>query len=103
MRLDALGALEAKAVDFRAGDALFSIIVARRDDLVVAYENDCPHARSPLERPDGRVPIAERCFLICTAHGASFRIEDGVCAGGPADRGLTPFPVLVRDGAVIAA
>jgi len=101
--LDALGDPEARAVDFREGEALFSVIVARRGELVTAYENDCPHARAPLERPDGRVPLVEGRFLLCTAHGASFRLEDGACAGGPAKSGLTPFRVDVRDGAVFAA
>ena len=75
----------------------------RRGDLVVAYENDCPHARQPMERPDGRVVMLERKYLVCSAHGASFRIEDGACAGGPAKGGLTPFPVETRDGAIYAA
>jgi nitrite reductase/ring-hydroxylating ferredoxin subunit len=93
---------EARAVDFRSGDALFSIVFVRRGDLVVAYENDCPHARQPMERPDGRVVMLERKFLVCSAHGASFRIEDGVCVGGPAKGGLTPFPTHIRDGAIYA-
>lgn len=101
--LEALGDPEARAVDFREGEALFSVIVARRGDLVTAYENECPHARAPLERPDGRVPLVQGRFLVCTAHGASFRLEDGICAGGPAKSGLIPFRVEVRAGAVFAA
>jgi nitrite reductase/ring-hydroxylating ferredoxin subunit len=93
---------EARAVDFRSGDALFSLVVVRRGDLVVAYENDCPHARQPMERPDGRVVMVERAFLVCSAHGASFRIEDGACVGGPAKGGLTPFPVETRGGVIYA-
>lgn len=103
LRLADLGETEARAVDFRQGEALFSLVVVRRGDLVVAYENDCPHARQPMERPDGRVVMLERKYLVCSAHGASFRIEDGACAGGPAKGGLTPFPVETRDGAIYAA
>jgi nitrite reductase/ring-hydroxylating ferredoxin subunit len=94
---------EARAFDFRSDEALFSLIAVRRGEQVVAYENDCPHARQPLERFDGRVVTMERRYLICSAHGASFRIEDGACVGGPAKSGLIPFPVAVRDGAVFAA
>lgn len=94
---------EGRAFDFRVGDALFSLIAVRAGVRVIAYENDCPHARQPLERFDGRVVVMERRYLVCSAHGASFRIADGVCVGGPAKGGLTPFPVELRDGAVFAA
>ena len=94
---------DARAVDFRSGDALYSLVVARRGDMVRAYENVCPHARSPLERPDGRVVIDEGGYLVCSAHGASFSIADGGCVGGPASGPLTPFAIVVRDGVVYAA
>ncbi len=93
----------AMAVDFRSGDALFSLLVARIGGDVRAYENVCPHARSPLERPDGRVAIHEKQFMICSAHGASFRIADGKCVGGPGlGTALTVFPIAIVDGEVRA-
>ncbi len=103
MALADLGDPDARAVDFRSGDALFSLIVARRGDIVRAYENVCPHARSPLERPDGRVVIDEGRFLVCSAHGASFDIADGACVGGPGTGPLTPFAIVVRAGVAFAA
>ena len=93
----------ARAVDFRAGDALFSLIVARHGDLVAAYENVCPHAKSPMERPDGRVVVDEGRYLVCSAHGASFAITDGACVGGPGGGPLTVFAIMVRDGVAYAA
>lgn len=101
--LAALDDPDARAVDFRCGEALFSLIVARRGDTVRAYENLCPHAGSPLERPDGRVVIDDGRYLVCSAHGASFAIADGACVGGPANGPLTPFPIFVRDGVAYAA
>jgi nitrite reductase/ring-hydroxylating ferredoxin subunit len=86
--------------DFVNGDARFSLIVAVSDGHVHGFENVCPHANYPLERPDGRVPMQEGRFLICSAHGASFDIEGGRCVGGPgagAGRGLKPVP-LKRNG-----
>ena len=103
VQLDALGDAEARAIDFRAGDALFSLIVVRRGDLVRAYENVCPHAAQPLDRPDGRVAIDAGGFLVCAMHGASFHIASGACASGPADAPLTPFAIVVTGGAVVAA
>lgn len=101
--LHELGDPDARALDFRVGEALFSLILVRAGALVTAYDNRCPHARMPMERPDGRVAIEARRFLICSAHGASFRLEDGACVGGPANGPLTPFAVAVRDGWVVAA
>jgi nitrite reductase/ring-hydroxylating ferredoxin subunit len=102
VRLDALAEAEARAIDFRAGEALFSLIVVRRGADVRAYENVCPHLRMPLERPDGRV-VQDGAFLVCAMHGASFAWDTGACAGGPATGALTPFPVALADGWLVAA
>ena len=90
----------ALVLDFQKGDAWFSLLIARGDgDHVYAYENSCPHARSPLETFDGRVMVQQNRYLICAMHGASFRMEDGVCAGGPAQgTALAAIPVAVQDG-----
>ena len=43
-------------------------------------------------------------MLFCTGHGALFRPADGVCVAGPCEgEGLSPWPVEVRDGAVVVA
>jgi nitrite reductase/ring-hydroxylating ferredoxin subunit len=93
-------------VDFAVGDSRWSVIVARDGDRFVAYENRCPHAGMPLDRPDGAVTIDLRGFLVCAAHLASFRLWDGGYAGGPkgpGSRGLTPVAVAEHDGQVILA
>lgn len=90
--------------DFREGDALFSILLTRRGDTVRAWRNLCPHARWPLERPDGRVVVQEGRFVICSAHGASFTLEDGRCVAGPGlGLGLQPIPIDIVDGRIRAA
>jgi nitrite reductase/ring-hydroxylating ferredoxin subunit len=99
--LDELKKHSATVLDFREGDALFSLIVARGEDDVYGYENVCPHTGAPLERPDGCVVMQQNKFLICAMHGASFHIKDGVCAGGPAlGMALTPAPLVVEGGVV---
>jgi nitrite reductase/ring-hydroxylating ferredoxin subunit len=103
VRLGDLADGEARAIDFREGEALFAVIVVRRGDAALAYENVCPHLQMPLERPDGRVVVDPGGHLVCAMHGASFRVADGACMGGPARRALTPFAVAVRDGVVVAA
>lgn len=102
VRLDDLPDPSARALDFRAGDQLYSLIFARRGDAVRAFENVCPHAGLPLERPDGRVPFSEG-HIICAMHGATFAFETGACAGGPASRGLKPVPIVLADGWAVMA
>lgn len=92
------------AVDVTIESQRWSVIVVRRGAEVRAFDNRCPHAGMPLDRLDGRVTLDPAGFLVCAAHLASFRVEDGAYAGGPKGpgaRGLTPAPILVRDGLVV--
>lgn len=90
----------AVAIDFRAQDAFYSIIVARDETGVYAYENECPHMRAPLERFDGAV-IVHKQYLVCAMHSALFGIRDGTCVGGPAmGTRLKREPITVEDGVV---
>ena len=87
--------------DFSSGEARFSLLLARRGDVAFAYENRCPHAGYPLERLDGSVLVQERLYIVCVAHGASFVLDTGACAGGPCNRDpLTQIPIETRDGSV---
>ncbi|MDX2274097.1 MAG: Rieske (2Fe-2S) protein [Hyphomonadaceae bacterium] len=91
----------AGAFYFEQGEYRFSLLLSRRGQRIFAYENRCPHAGYPLERPDGRVVVHEQLYMVCTAHGASFVLDTGACAGGPCNKkGLTPIAVEVREGAV---
>lgn len=84
-------------VDF----GLDSVIVTRRGDHVAAFRNRCPHAGYPMERPDGRIVVQDGRYIICTAHFASFRLEDGACAGGPCNGdGLERLAIELRDGVI---
>jgi nitrite reductase/ring-hydroxylating ferredoxin subunit len=80
------------------------VILTRVGDRVAAFRNRCPHAGYPMERPDGRIVVQEGRYMICSAHFASFRLEDGACAGGPCNGdGLERVAVDVRDGSICLA
>lgn len=100
--LDKIDCPGAVALDFRTADALYSIIIARGEDGgVYAYENNCPHLNTGLERFDGVMMVENRRFLICAMHAASFRMNDGYCVGGPPlGTRLTPEPFVIEDGIV---
>ena len=96
-RLHELNDGEARAFDFRAGAALFSLILARQGEQVWAFENVCPHAGHPLERLDGTVMFQAARYLVCASHGASFAVRDGACVGGPcAGKALTRVEIAVE-------
>ncbi|WBQ10133.1 Rieske (2Fe-2S) protein [Hyphomonadaceae bacterium ML37] len=80
------------------------ILIVRSGDTVRAYVNVCPHQGRPLCLPSGRTLVSEGRFIVCPFHGASFDLETGACVGGPAGKSvLTPAPVRVENGQVIAA
>ena len=96
--LDAIadGAARNYVLQMRAGR--FHGFVVRRGERALGYLDRCPHAGLPLAQalddyltPDGKL-------IRCAWHGALFRVDDGVCVGGPCTgQRLTPWPVEVVD------
>jgi nitrite reductase/ring-hydroxylating ferredoxin subunit len=85
-------------------DSNRSVILTRRGGKVAAFENRCPHAGYPLQHADGDVRVQQGRYLLCGAHGASYVLETGACAGGPCNgKALTRFAIAVREGAIYAA
>jgi nitrite reductase/ring-hydroxylating ferredoxin subunit len=73
----------------------------RHDGQVVAYLNRCLHVPTELDWQPGEFLDAEREFIICSIHGASYAPRDGRCVGGPCGRGkLTALKVIEREGEV---
>lgn len=102
IRLDAVPERGAIVVEVERNGARLSLIVTRSGDHVAAFRNKCPHAGYPLQRADGRILVQEGRFMVCGAHGASFTLTDGACAGGPCNGdGLERIAVEVRDGDVL--
>ena len=86
------------------GEHRISLLLTRRAGRISCFRNRCTHANYPLQRADGRVVVQEGRFLVCAAHGASYTLEDGACAGGPCNgASLERIAVEVRDGAVLLA
>lgn len=87
---------------FGAGAARFDMFVVRQGDTVAGYVNECPHAFTPLETwPDKFLTLAED-EIVCSTHGALFRIADGLCTSGPCTgKALLPIPVAVEAGMIV--
>jgi nitrite reductase/ring-hydroxylating ferredoxin subunit len=99
-RLDDVPESGATAVDAMLADGEESVIVLRRDGVVHAYVNVCPHAGRRLDYAPGKF-LLKHDTLICAVHGATFQQTSGVCIAGPCcGDALRELPVSVRDGEV---
>jgi len=103
-----LGALEQIAdgtarnyvLQLRAGR--FHGFVVRQGAAVYGYVDRCPHAGLPLAQELDAYLTPDGARIMCSWHGAVFRIADGRCEGGPCMGGwLTPWPVRVDDGVIV--
>lgn len=59
------------------------ILLLRRGEEVLAYEDLCPHQYLPLTWRGPRVLSADGTRLRCSNHGAEFAVEDGRSLSGP--------------------
>jgi len=77
------------------------LLVVRRDGNLYAYVNSCPHIGTPLDFSPDRFLSYDAKYILCSTHGALFRIEDGHCISGPcAGDSLDPINVAVHNGQV---
>lgn len=89
-------------LQLRAGR--FHGFVVRRGHTVHGYVDRCPHAGVPMTQrlDDYLAPGGD--LIACSWHGALFRIEDGLCVGGPCvGQHLTRWPVTVVEGRIVTA
>ena len=78
-----------------------SFIVVRKKNTAYVYVNSCPHIGTPLDFSPGRFLNQDKTFIICSTHGALFRIDDGFCVSGPcAEQALTTVPFNIVEGSV---
>ncbi len=92
----------AKGFSFREGDRLFAGFVVRSAGRLRGFIDRCPHAGMPLALTPDRFLTREGDLILCSSHGALFRIEDGLCLAGPcAGRSLEPWSVVLANEDVV--
>lgn len=75
--------------------------VLRHGGAVVAYLNRCAHVPAEMDWQEGQFLDADRRFILCSIHGASYEPHTGRCVGGPCGRGrLTALSVTEEAGRV---
>ena len=77
------------------------LFVVRKDGILAAYRNCCPHTGAPLEWLPDQFLDLDNSFIQCAIHGALFRPEDGYCLRGPCvGQSLEPLALEVVDGRI---
>jgi nitrite reductase/ring-hydroxylating ferredoxin subunit len=57
----------------------------------------------PLSMAPNRYLTREGDLILCSTHGALFRLRDGLCVSGPcAGLSLAPWPLKITEGIVLA-
>ncbi len=103
-RVDEIANPGALVVKVDANDIWGTVLLTRRGGAIAAFHNRCPHAGYPLQHADGAVRVQEGRFIVCGAHGASYLLKTGACAGGPCNgEALTRIAIVVRRGEIRAA
>jgi nitrite reductase/ring-hydroxylating ferredoxin subunit len=75
--------------------------LVRVGDAVHAYVNRCPHAGRQLNFQPDRFLSPDGELIQCTAHGALFEKDTGLCIAGPCvDESLRRIAVVQVEGAV---
>ncbi len=94
----------AKGIVIGSGTDVLDVIVLRRGGKIFAYVNRCPHQGTPLETFSDRFLDQTGELLICSTHGARFRVKDGACVQGPCEGvSLEPLRVQLSDGKIMLA
>lgn len=92
----------AKGFTFGAGSERFDMFVVRTGGMVRGWLNTCPHNFTTLEFVPDKFLTRDAGRILCSTHGAQFRLDDGVCVLGPClGQALTPLPIRVEDGMVM--
>lgn len=100
-RIDAVPDGNGHGITLGAGRDQRRVFVLRFGATLLAYENLCPHAGTPLNWLPDRFLTRDGRHLLCATHGAEFRIQDGYCVKGPcAGKSLRPIRIA-RDGELI--
>jgi nitrite reductase/ring-hydroxylating ferredoxin subunit len=100
LQIATLDQIPPEGLRFRYHDGPFEeegLLLRTRDGRVVAYKNECRHLPMPLDdRDPGVLWDDRRVHLVCSAHAAMYRPDDGLCVSGPPEGShLRSLPILV--------
>ncbi|HYC57184.1 MAG TPA: Rieske 2Fe-2S domain-containing protein [Candidatus Binatia bacterium] len=101
-RADALGEKETAKFTFNTPSAPREGFVIRYQGKLFAYRNECRHIPMTMDWVENRFLSRDRCYIQCATHGALYRIDSGLCIGGPpSGEFLRALNVEIEDGDIV--
>ncbi|MGB0919801.1 MAG: Rieske (2Fe-2S) protein [Alphaproteobacteria bacterium] len=92
----------AKGLSFGTPGQMFEMILVRFEGHIMGFQNECPHALTPLEFMPDKFFNREKTHLLCSTHGAQFRPDDGLCVQGPCKaKALKPVPLRLEGDQIV--
>jgi nitrite reductase/ring-hydroxylating ferredoxin subunit len=89
-------------LELRAGR--FHGFVVRKGESVHGYVDICAHMALPLAQELDQYLTPDAGLIQCSWHGALYRIDDGLCVGGPCvGARLQRWPVRLENGMIVTA
>lgn len=72
-----------------------AVFLVQFDGLLYAYLNRCPHLGIELNWMPDQFLESGGDLIICSTHGALFKIDDGLCISGPCQgQALTSLQIV---------
>lgn len=74
----------------------------KKYNAIHLYQNKCPHLGIQLEMVPDQFLDASHSLIMCSMHGALFRIEDGLCISGPClEQSLQAIPFTIENDFIL--
>lgn len=80
----------------REGLPIVALLLLDHRGAIVAYRNLCRHLPVPLDGGTGELLTDDGAHLVCGTHGATYRLQDGLCIDGPCE-GLALHRLRIRE------
>lgn len=101
-RLDDINDGAARGFELGEGAALLHFFIVRQGTTVFAYRNSCPHTGVTMNWLPDQFLDSSAQYILCSMHGAMFRIEDGWCVRGPcAGDTLMSIPTYLQGDEIV--
>ena len=85
-----------------APGGFIGLFALRRGERVQVWVNACPHLGVPLDWAPDQFLTHDGARIMCSTHGAEFRLDDGLCLRGPCKGDhLEAVPVTIESGLVL--
>ena len=79
-----------------------TLLVVRWRGVVRAWLNRCPHMDVAMQYRKDRFMSGDGQHIVCFAHGALFRPDDGLCVLGPCvGQTLHQQPIVIDEGGAV--